>query len=116
MAQKDLGNPVAVRAEREGYRGPRPGHISGAGLAASAGGPAHQGLTAWESVRLRAPPPRGGQKTGPRSLPSAPQSRPENLPLRSAIGTGPAHSQLSSLLCHLPSLYPLCIPHNTGIL
>lgn len=53
------------------------GTSRGRGGGASAGGPARQGLTAWELLRLRA------RQTSPRSLPSAPQSRPAHLPLRS---------------------------------
>lgn len=63
--------------------------------AAPAGGPAEPGLKAWTPARLRARLPRGGQRTGPRSLPSAPQSPPANLPLLSAFVTGPVGSQLS---------------------
>lgn len=102
-------------AERKGHGGPRPGHISRAGRAASAGGPAHQGLTARARVRLRGPPPGGGQRTCPRSLPFAPQSRPANLPLSFTMATGPVPSQLPQLTMSPPSSRPLFIPRRTGI-
>lgn len=80
-------------------------HLTGWGRMASAGGRARQGLTACARLRLRARPPSSRGRASRRSLPSAPQSRRENLPLRSA-STQPPHNT-PSLLCHpLSTRYP----------